>query len=81
MFELRNKAVAIKLYLLSSSYYETKPFNQFRPILTLRRLRGTHLGTLTRNFRISANRKDKIGKQKLVAGTLIYQTLAYDFFY
>ena len=48
--------------------------------LTLSRVRGTYLGTLVRNLRISANRKDKVGKQKLVAGTLIYQTLLNELF-
>ena len=48
--------------------------------LTLSRVRGTFLGTLGRNFEISANRKDKVGKQKLVTGALIYQTLVCEFF-
>ena len=48
--------------------------------LTLSRVRGTYLGTLARNLRISANRKDKVGKQNLVAGTLIYQTIVNELF-
>ena len=49
-------------------------------ILTLSRVRGTYLGTLARNLRISANRKEKDGKQKLGAGTLTYQTLVNELF-
>ena len=54
--------------------------SKLRIFLTLSRFRGTLLGTLARNFEISANRKVEIGKQKLVAGTLTFQTLADDFF-
>lgn len=49
-------------------------------LLTLSRVRGTYLGTLAKNLRISANWKDKVGKKKFVAGAMFYQTLVYEFF-